>query len=389
MPVVLNLFEQALAAAGAAHEHDLLHEDLRADKFIVTANGRLKLVDLACASLLRELGSRDLADLGHSRLAHLAPERIRGDRADARGDIYSLGVMLYELLSGEAPYRGSSLHVLRSHLEVEPPPHHLIPGPLADVIRIAMAKDPVDRPRSCAELGGLVATAAAAVPRTHFAFGGLARSAQPATERSMCGQVGCAAPVVARCDYQDENGRTCASAWCGEHLARLESGSFCRRHALVVQALEIQGPSWLLLARPALDDRGMGLVARLGDKLDAAVYEVLERRYRGSMDVDVIGDRRLRRIGAGSDSAWERTWGAVRGDRWLHRVDLRVYSSAPDRATVCVDGKLVFAGTPDWIARRLRRERPDAGDGSRFSEKVLAAIQAAIDRSPLLTTYRG
>jgi hypothetical protein len=387
LPMVLNLFEQALAAVGAAHEHDLLHEDLRAEKFIVPANGRLKLVDLACASLLRELGSRDLADLGPSRLAHIAPERIRGDRVDGRSDIYSLGVMLYELLSGEPPFSGSTVQVLGAHLDADPPSNRSIPEPLAEVIRAAMAKDPADRPRSCSELGGLVANAAAAASRTRVANAIQAPPAWPAGERSECSQLGCGVAALARCEYQDESGRLCGSAWCGDHLMRIDGGSFCRRHSVVVEALEGQGPFWLLLPRPALDDRAMALLARLAEKLDAAIYEVLERRYRGSMDVDVIGDRRMRRVRITSDIAWERTWGAVKGDRWLHRVDLRVYSSAPERAAVSVDGNLVFAATPDWIERRVRRERPDAADRARFVEKVLAAIQAAIDRSPLLTAY--
>jgi hypothetical protein len=387
--VALNLFDQALAATGAAHEHDLLHEDLRPEKFIVPPGGRLKLVDIACAPLLRELGSREVADLGRNRLAHIAPERIRGERLDTRADIYSLGVMLHELLSGEPPFSGPSVQVLRSHLEAKPAPHRSIPEPLAEVIRAAMAKDPTDRPRSCSELGGLVAAAATYVPHSYTAAAGRYSTTpwQPG-ERTSCSHVGCDVAAKMRCEYQDEKGRTCASAWCVDHVSHLEVGSFCRRHAVVVRALESQGQSWLLLPRPALEDRAMALVARLGDELDAAVYEVLERRYRASADVDVIGDRRLRRLNRGDESAWERTWGAVRGDRWLHRVDLRVYSSAPDHAAICMDGRLVFTATPDWIARRLRRERPEAGDRAIFREKLLAAIQAAVDRSPLLTKYR-
>jgi len=53
---------------------------------------------------------------------------------------------------------------------------------------------------------------------------------------------------------------------------------------------------------------------------------------------------------------------------------------------VYVDRKHIFSATPEWIARRLRRERPDPGDRSRFNETVVAAIQAAVDRSPLLRT---
>jgi hypothetical protein len=389
LQVVLNLFDQALAAVGAAHEHDLLHEDLRPEKFIVPANGRAKLVDIACAPLLAELGSRELADLGVNRLAYIAPERIRGDRVDSRADIYSLGAMLYELLSGEPPFLGSTLHVLKSHLDATPPSHRFVPEQLADVIRLAMAKDPADRPRSCSEFGGLVAAAGAAIPRVYFTSGRSPNGAWHGSEHAGCSQLGCDAAASARCEYQDETGRTCSSTWCADHVWRSEGGAFCRRHAAVVKSLERQGQSWLLMPRPALDDRGMALVARLGDELDDAIYEVLERRYRGSLDVDVIGDRRLRRIRAAADSGWERTWGAVKGDRWLHRVDLRVYASAPDRATVSLDGKPIFVATPDWIMRRVRRERPDAADAARFREKVLAAIQAAVDRSPLLTAPRS
>ena len=71
-------------------------------------------------------------------------------------------------------------------------------------------------------------------------------------------------------------------------------------------------------------------------------------------------------------------------DRWLDRIDLRVSASAPDRVDVFVGGVQVFSEVPDWIVRRRRREPPDQGDRSRFGQRIVAAVQAMIDRSPLL-----
>jgi hypothetical protein len=164
----------------------------------------------------------------------------------------------------------------------------------------------------------------------------------------------------------------------------LASGAFCRRHAAVIKGLERDGEPWLLRPRPSVQDRAMALAAVVGEELDEPVREILRRHYSGTAGVVVIGEGTLRRFAGEVDGGWERTWGAVRADRWLHRVDLRVACADPDQIEVVVNGAVVFAGIPDWIARRIRREGSDPADRSQFRERVLATIQAVVDRSPLL-----
>jgi hypothetical protein len=385
--VALNLFDQALAGVGAAHEHDLVHRDLRPEKLLVSTVGRLKVLDIGYAGLLQELTQRELTDLGSRRLAAIAPERIRGEAFDARADIYSLGVTLYELLTGEPPFAGSTLTVLRGHLDSQPPAHPALPAPLLEVVRLAMAKDPAQRPRTCSELAGLVTTAAALLavggrPATSWPAG---LNGWPSGDHTACMHAGCGAPASASCEYEDAAGRVCASAWCEDHVSLVGPGAFCRRHAVVVRGLQRDHEPWLLRPRPSLEDRAMSLATVVGDELDEPVREILRRHYFGSSGVAVIGEGMLRRTDSESGGAWERTWGAVRGDRWLHRVDLRISSALPDRVDLFVGGVPVFSATPDWIARRVRREGSNPADRSRFRERVLAAVQAAVDRSPLLT----
>jgi hypothetical protein len=386
--VALKLFDQALAAVGAAHDHDLLHRDIRPEKFLISTSGRLKLTDLGYAGLLQEWTQRDLTELGASRLAGVAPERIRAEAFDARADIYSLGVTLYELVAGEPPFVGSTLSVLRRHLDSEPPAHPLIPAEVMDVLRYALAKEPARRPRSCSEFAGLLATAATALPtngtRSPVEWpAGL--DGWPSGTRTNCLHTGCGAPAVVACEYEDAAGRVCGSAWCDRHVTLLPGGAFCRRHAVVVRDLERHGEPWLLRPRPSVQDRAMALATVVGEELDEAMREILRRHYDGASGVAVIGEGTLRRVGSETEAAWERTWGVVRSDRWLHRVELRVPCATPDQVEVLVNGAVVFTGIPDWIARRIRREGSDPADRSQFRERVLATVQAVVDRSPLLS----
>jgi hypothetical protein len=277
--------------------------------------------------------------------------------------------------------------VLRRHLDSEPPAHPSIPAELMEVLRSALAKDPARRPRSCSEFAGLLSVVGESLRvngnrnATEWPAG---LDGWPAGSRALCLHTGCGAPAVMACEYEDAAGRLCGSAWCEKHVALLDSGAFCRRHAAVIRGLERAGEPWLLRPRPSVQDRAMALATVVGEELDEAMREILRRHYSGASGVAVIGEGTLRRVGGEAEGGWERTWGAVRADRWLHRVDLRVPSASPDQVEVLVNGATVFAGIPDWIARRIRREASDPADRSQFRERVLATVQAVVDRSPLL-----
>jgi YVTN family beta-propeller protein len=137
-------------ALDAAHARGLVHGDVKPSNVLIDGSGHAYLADFG---LTKRLGDeRSLAGDGQlmGTIDYVAPEQIRGDQVDGRADIYSLGCLLYECLSGRQPFRrGNDAAVLFAHLEDQPPAI----GSAADlVLAKALAKSPDDRQQTCAEL---------------------------------------------------------------------------------------------------------------------------------------------------------------------------------------------------------------------------------------------
>jgi DNA-binding beta-propeller fold protein YncE len=145
----LTLVSQVAAALDAAHGRGLVHRDVKPSNVLVTGDDHVYLADFG---LTRRLGEPTLAvdpsrSLGTAD--YVAPEQIRGDDVDGRADLYSLGCLLYECLTGKPPFRrDSEVATLFAHLEEEPP----APPGLESVMRTALAKDPDSRYQSGREL---------------------------------------------------------------------------------------------------------------------------------------------------------------------------------------------------------------------------------------------
>jgi serine/threonine-protein kinase len=105
----LRLFLQVLAAVAHAHKHLVVHRDLKPSNILVDADGQVKLLDFGIAKLLGENDGAALTQLAGAALTPLyaAPEQLRNDAVSTLTDVYSLGVVLFELLTGELPYRGA------------------------------------------------------------------------------------------------------------------------------------------------------------------------------------------------------------------------------------------------------------------------------------------
>jgi serine/threonine-protein kinase len=152
----------ATAVASAldyAHRHGVIHRDLKPDNILVRAEGgglRPKIADFGIAKVLEGTTyTVSGALLGTCR--YMSPEQVKTPAlADHRSDIYSLGVTLYELVTGVPPFDGSHFSVMMSHVSETPrPPSVLrpdIPKALEDLILVTLAKDPADRPATCAAL---------------------------------------------------------------------------------------------------------------------------------------------------------------------------------------------------------------------------------------------
>lgn len=147
----LPLLDQIAGAIDAAHRAGVLHRDLKPGNVFVCASGPVKVLDFGLAELLAapDRSSDFFEEIGTP--LYVAPEVIRSGEASRASDIYSFGVLAYEILGGKPPFRGSVAEVLAGHLEKEPPPLFL-PQEVWHALREALQKDPALRPRTAGEV---------------------------------------------------------------------------------------------------------------------------------------------------------------------------------------------------------------------------------------------
>jgi serine/threonine-protein kinase len=156
IPRAVALCAQVLDALQYAHAAGVVHRDLKPANVIVTPAGDIKVMDFGIA---RAIGADHLTRTGMmvGTLRYMSPEQLRGEEIDHRADLYALGVVLYEVLTGRGPFRGGSEYeILRAQMEAAPtPPAALVPGlpPWLDqaVLR-ALAKFPSQRFESAAAM---------------------------------------------------------------------------------------------------------------------------------------------------------------------------------------------------------------------------------------------
>ncbi len=151
----LNYISQVLQALMYAHDRGVVHRDIKPSNIMVSAGDRVKLLDFGLAvSALDAERSRSGSIVGS--LHYMSPEQVRGQKVDARSDIYSVGITLYELLTGTLPIKGNSQYeIMDGHLRQTPvPPREInpsIPADLAGLVMLAVRKDPMERIQSAQE----------------------------------------------------------------------------------------------------------------------------------------------------------------------------------------------------------------------------------------------
>jgi eukaryotic-like serine/threonine-protein kinase len=163
----VRIAADACAALDHAHVHGVVHRDIKPSNIWLSVDGTAKVGDFGLVAALRQTASGTLARVTAEgmmvgTIAYIAPEQALGRPPEGRADLYSLGAVLYELVTGEPPFAGDdALAIISQHLRTPPVApawrNADVPKPLDALITQLLAKDPGDRPHSAAEVGAALA----------------------------------------------------------------------------------------------------------------------------------------------------------------------------------------------------------------------------------------
>jgi serine/threonine-protein kinase len=157
---VLRTFDQIAQALEYAHERGILHRDLKPQNVLLDAKGNAFLTDFGIAKIMGD--TTQMTQITKSGVimgtpAYMAPEQWRGDAIDTRTDLYALGVMLFEMLTGKVPFNGNTPYaMMHKHIYESPPDLRVeradLPDALGSIISKALSKSPNDRYQSASEM---------------------------------------------------------------------------------------------------------------------------------------------------------------------------------------------------------------------------------------------
>ncbi len=168
MPIemALEISLQLSDALAEAHSHGVIHRDIKSSNIVMTERGQPKILDFGLAKLTEPTNGRrrgeevggmtELTQRGvpFGTASYMSPEQAQGEPADQRSDIYSLGVVIYEMVSGRLPFKGkTSIDVMHGVIhDPAPPLPDSVPTPFARIIERALSKSPSDRFQTAAEM---------------------------------------------------------------------------------------------------------------------------------------------------------------------------------------------------------------------------------------------
>ncbi|MDQ2946983.1 MAG: serine/threonine-protein kinase, partial [Acidobacteriota bacterium] len=184
----LNIAQQIARGLAAAHRQGVIHRDIKPSNVLVTSDGVVKIVDFGLARFTQ---GEHLTEAGATAgtAAYMSPEQVKGEDVDHRTDIWSLGVVLCEMLSGHLPFQGENTHSLLYKVVHEPPAlsESEIPDQFSEVLRKALAKNRAERYSRAEDLARDLEAAEAGLPvaentrtvTSHWSPSNLALRSQP------------------------------------------------------------------------------------------------------------------------------------------------------------------------------------------------------------------
>jgi serine/threonine-protein kinase len=191
----VDIVAQACRGLDYAHRNGVVHRDVKPGNLLVSESGVVKLADFGIA---RATGQSSITQVGSvlGTAAYLSPEQARGEEAGPQADLYSLGVVAYQLLSGRLPYEANSLSELALKQQRESPiplqrinPH--VPTTLSEAVAVSISVVPEERPRTASEFSEMIVDGAAGIspwsddaPTRHLGKSGAATRVLPAQQRN-------------------------------------------------------------------------------------------------------------------------------------------------------------------------------------------------------------
>ncbi len=180
----LGYIEQALSALSYAHKQSIIHRDIKPANMMLTPDGVVKLMDFGIAQRGDQAGLT-MTNTTLGSLSYMSPEQIKGESVDARSDLYSVGVSLYEMVTGQRPFQAdTAFSAMQAHLQTPArPPIELrpdLPPAISSLILMSVSKDPALRFQSASAFSTAIASVAPRIASTAAAMPAPAVSPVPA-----------------------------------------------------------------------------------------------------------------------------------------------------------------------------------------------------------------